>query len=1004
MGLTGRLLLIDGHSILSRAFYGVPDLTTSKGVHTNAVYGFLNIMLKAIEDEACDHAAVAFDLERAKLRRTKLYPAYKGTRKPMPEELHEQVPLMQEMLRAMHLPILTLEGYEADDILGTIAKRCAKEGAEVTILSGDRDLLQLADTHIKISIPKTSKGRTELFQYYPEDVVREYGVTPQAFIDVKALQGDTSDNIPGLPGVGPKTATAIITQFGSLAEAKAHMDEIKPPKAQKAMREHWELAELSRALSEIDIQAPVSFDYDSAGIDQMYTQESLALCREFEFKSLIPRFAKGVEEAGRTEAAPENTSVSLDALKAFSDPYMAEVIFGDASLEKTISLSIFSERTKDGSLLHVAAGLCLAKDRLYAVYSSPSYPAETLAGDLKALAAKLAERGVRVYTMDLKAALKVLEVARASCFYDLGVAAYLLNPLKDSYDYADLARDYAGAAAESPSELFGKTKLFDALAEADALARKEQEAARNEALAKTASIGVSAFAGGKTSAKEEETAQGSEMLKAGSLQEASGDAAEASGSAAMQMEEETAEAASQETPAHQGKKLHPAFRFLGYAAYVPYLTGQPLMKALKEEKCLSLYEEIELPLIYSLNDMETAGIRLDEKTLDAYAKQLQTQITGFEQEIYAQAGEQFNINSPSQLGRILFEKLGLKGGKKTKTGYSTAADVLNKLAPEYPIVSHILRYRALTKLYSTYAAGLPAYVVPADGRIHGTFTQTITATGRISSKDPNLQNIPVRTAEGKEIRKVFVPADGFLFVDADYSQVELRILAALSGDEKLIKAYRDAVDIHRLTASEVFHVPLDEVTDEMRRNAKAVNFGIVYGISAFGLGEDLSISRKEAQDYINRYFETYPKVKTYLDGEVALAKEHGAVRTAFGRIRPVPEIRSSNFMTRSFGERVAMNSPIQGTAADIMKLAMNRVNMALSGLSPDGKQTGKRYRSRIVLQVHDELLVETAPEEKEAVMALLRENMIAAGEKNQKLRAVSLSVDVKAGENWYECH
>ena len=955
--LTGKLLLIDGHSILSRAFYGIPPLTTSKGVHTNAVYGFLNIILKAIEEEGADHAAAAFDLDRSKLKRTQLYPAYKGTRKPMPEELHEQVPLIQEMLRAMNLPILTLEGYEADDILGTIAKRCEKEGADVTILSGDRDLLQLADTHIKISIPKTSKGRTELFNYYPEDVEREYGVSPSAYIDVKALQGDASDNIPGLPGVGPKTATAIITQFGSLANAKAHIAEVKPPKAQKAMQENWDLAVLSRELSEIDTNAPVSFDYDSARTDRMYTQQSLALCREFEFKSLIPRFAAQVSE----EAAEEKgeAAVSLEGLKACSDPYLAKIVFADALLEKNIALTVFFERSAAGEIQHAACGIMLSKDRLYAIYSSKAYPAPLLAADLSKLAKGLCENGVRVYTMDLKTALKVLCVKRASCFYDLGVAAYLLNPLKDSYDYTDLARDYIGAAAPGQSELLGKANLFAELEKADQEARFKQEKVRKEALSMTNEIGVSAFAGGKAEPSEK--------------------------------------------PETWEQSAAP-FRYLGYAAAVPYRAGQALLKALKDTKSFSLYEEIELPLIYSLNDMENAGIRLDEKKLEDYAKQLEGQIKTHESEIYAAAGEPFNINSPSQLGKILFEKLGLKGGKKTKTGYSTAADVLNKLAPDYPIVQDILRYRALTKLYSTYAAGLPAFVNPADGRIHGTFTQTITATGRISSKDPNLQNIPVRTQEGKEIRKVFVPKDGFLFVDADYSQVELRILAALSGDEKLINAYRDAVDIHRLTASEVFHVPLNEVTDEMRRNAKAVNFGIVYGISAFGLGEGLSISRKEAQDYINRYFETYPKVKAYLDSEVALAKAEGAVRTAFGRIRPVPEIKSSNFMTRSFGERVAMNSPIQGTAADIMKLAMNRVNMALSGLDNNGKETGKAYRSKIVLQVHDELLVETAPEEKEAVMELLRKNMVDAGAQNPRLRAVRLSVDVKAGDNWYECH
>lgn len=904
--MKGKLLLMDGHSILSRAFYGIPTLTNSQGTHTNAVYGFLNIMFKVMDEEQADHLAVAFDLSR-KTFRTDLFPEYKGTRKPMPEELREQVPIIEEVLSAMNIPILTLENFEADDILGTIAKRSQKEGVSVTVLSGDRDLLQLADEDIKISIPKTSKGRTEVFHYYPEDVKNEYGVTPLEFIDVKALQGDTSDNIPGVPSIGEKTARAIIERYHSIENAYEHVEEITPPRAKKALLEHYDMAQLSKVLATIDTEAPIGFSYEEAEVKDLYNEKALSLIKRLEFKTIAARFA----EAGKNTQEPE---LSLPEPKLVEDKYMAGVILKDALLEKKLSFVIFGD--EKGS----AAGLCLSGDRLYVLKSSEKYPSEELLSDVGEMLRKAAEGNAELYTMELKRQLPYLPVRRSGRILDLAIGAYLLNPLKDTYDHEDLARDYLDAAVPSVKELLGKNDPLSAL------------------------FGT----GGKQEPEEE-------------LRE-------------------------------KGKRL------LGLMASIPYLAAKFVIRKLKEEKMWGLFQDIEMPLIYSLYDMEQAGIRTDREALSAYADRLKQEIDALEEQIFQETGESFNLNSPQQLGHVLFEKMGLKGGKKTKTGYSTAADVLQKLAPEHPVVERILRYRALTKLYSTYAVGLSAYI-REDGRIHGTFNQTITATGRISSTDPNLQNIPVRTEEGKEFRKVFIPAEGYVFVDADYSQVELRILASLSGDEKLINAYKNAVDIHALTASEVFHVPLEAVSPEMRRNAKAVNFGIVYGISAFGLGEDLSISRKEAQEYINKYFETYPGVKTYLDGQVAQAREKGYVRTFFGRIRPIPEISSSNFMQRSFGERVAMNSPIQGTAADIMKIAMNRVNMALSGLSPEGKQTGKPMRSHIVLQVHDELLIETAPEELEQVKQMVKEIMEDAAH-----LAVRLAADVQSGENWYDCH
>jgi len=921
-----KLLLIDGHSILSRAYYGIPLLSTASGIHTNAVYGFLNIMFKCIDEEQADYIAVAFDLERSKLIRTKKYPQYKGTRKPMPAELLEQVPLMQKVLSAMQIPILTLEGYEADDILGTMAKKAQQDGFDVTIVSGDRDLLQLADEHIRISVPKTSKGRTEVFNYYPEDVLREYQVTPQQFIDLKALMGDASDNIPGLPGVGEKTATEIIVRYRSIENAREHADEVRPPRAQKAFLEHYDLAVLSKELATIDIHAPVDADPRAGRTAGVYTAGAVEILRELELKTMVTRFMKymdadaSVPGSGSAENLPD-----MKTVKPVRDPFLAGIALKDASDEALISFYV------TGTPSCLLFGMTLAKDRSYLLISGEEYTAEKLKKDAEELIRALINRGSRIVTLGLKDEMKLLDIPVNSCVDDLSIAQYVLDPNRNTYDYDDLARDLLGIRVQSPEELIGKNTPADAVA------------------------AVLSGAGSAENAESSDTVNGSKKNKG------------------------------RKQPA--GVSEEKLLCFAALNTLIPFLAAAPAEKKLQELGSLQLYRDIEMPLVYSLDHMEKAGIRVDRKALDEYAALLKSQIDELTESIHLLAGEPFNINSPLQLGTILFEKLGIRGGKKTKTGYSTAADVLEKIADQHEIVPRILRYRALTKLYSTYAYGLTEYISP-DGRIHGTFNQTITATGRISSTEPNLQNIPVRTAEGKEIRRVFVPQEGFTFVDADYSQVELRILAALSGDEKLIAAYKNAVDVHTLTASEVFHVPIDEVTPEMRRNAKAVNFGIVYGISAFGLGEGLSISRKEANEYIDKYFESYPKVKEYLDASVAHAKENGYVKTYFGRIRQIPELKSSNFMQRSFGERIAMNSPIQGTAADIMKIAMNRADRALEGM-----------RSRIVLQVHDELLIETAPEELEEVKRIIKECMEHAAD-----LPVSLSVEVESGDSWYDCH
>ncbi|MGN0158103.1 MAG: DNA polymerase I [Brotaphodocola sp.] len=878
-----KLVLIDGHSILNRAFYGVPELTNSEGLHTNAVYGFLNIMFKILEEEQADHLAVAFDLKEPTFRH-KQYPEYKGTRKPMPEELREQVPLMKEVLTAMGIPILTMAGYEADDILGTIAKKSASEGLEVSIVSGDRDLLQLADTHIKIRIPKTTRSGTEVKDYYPEDVKREYQVTPREFIDVKALMGDASDNIPGVPSIGEKTATNLIVAYGSIENAYAHLTEIKPPRAQKALTEHYDMAVMSKELATICVDCPIEFTYQDSEIGNLYTPEAYQYMKRLEFKSILARFDTD-DIAG---AAIEEHFWTVEDLAG------AELVFEKALNAEQVGYQLITDHTGIRGL-----AICYGEDEIYALPVTGLVTGAYLADKLSVMTNKRFEEDRPIAVLDLKSQLPFLDVAYGTPVLDGGVAGYLLNPLKDTYEYDDLARDYLNMTIPSKADLLGKRSLGDSLAESD----------------------------------------------------------------------------------------QRAVYCVCYMGYIAWKALPVLMQRLKEEGMQTLFLNLEIPLIYSLYQMEKVGIRADKAQLKTYGDNLKVRIAKLEQEIYNLAGETFNINSPKQLGEILFERMQLPHGKKTKTGYSTAADVLEKLAPDYPVVQMILDYRQLTKLNSTYAEGLTVYI-GEDGRIHGKFNQTITATGRISSTEPNLQNIPVRMELGREIRKVFVPEDEYVFVDADYSQIELRILAHMSNDERLINAYRNAQDIHAITASEVFHTPLSEVTPLQRRNAKAVNFGIVYGISAFGLSEDLSISRKEALEYINKYFETYPGVKAFLDKQVEDGKAQGYVTTMFGRKRPIPELKSSNFMQRSFGERVAMNSPIQGTAADIMKIAM---------ISVDQELRKRGLKSRIVLQVHDELLVETYKPELSEVTELLENKMKGAADLK-----VALEVEAHHGDSWFD--
>ena len=715
------------------------------------------------------------------------------------------------------------------------------------------------------------------------------------FIDVKALMGDSADNIPGVPGIGEKTATALITAYGSIENAHDHLEEIKPNRAKQNLSEHYDMAQMSKELATIEIHAPIEYSLEDAKLGNLFTEEAYLMCKRLEFKNMLSRFdidaPKNLAEEHFTFVT-DKKQISDIFKKAKKAGHIGCCLLPGEGII-TEQLSLF-EQPKEQQVIE-GMSIAFSEEDIYYLSAGTEVSAEELLEEIR----ELSGGQTKVSVMDLKETLKTLPLPGNDRYFDASVAAYLLNPLKNDYPYEDLAKDYAGLMIPSRTDLLGK-----------------------------------------------------------------------------------------ESPVKAKQAKPEAFlKYICYMAYIPWKTRDRLLEELNNTGMQTLYDTIELPLVYTLSDMEKEGVHVDAEELKRYGEELAAQIAVLEKEIYEGAGETFNINSPKQLGHILFEKLEMPYGKKTKTGYSTAADVLEKLAVEYPLVSKILEYRQLAKLKSTYADGL-ANFIEEDGRIHTNFQQTVTATGRLSSTDPNLQNIPIRMELGRMIRKVFLPKDGYVFVDADYSQIELRILAHMSGDEMLIQAYREAQDIHRMTASQVFHTPFEEVTDLQRRNAKAVNFGIVYGISSFGLSQDLSISKKEAQEYIERYFESYPKIKEFLDGCVEKAKKDGYSVTMFGRRRPLPEISSSNFMQRSFGERIAMNAPIQGTAADIIKIAMNRVHRRL---------IDEGLKSRLLLQVHDELLIEAAPDEVDEVKKILDEEMKGAAD-----LSVELEIDTHTGKNWYE--
>ncbi|MCL2216704.1 MAG: DNA polymerase I [Defluviitaleaceae bacterium] len=895
-----KILLFDGFSILNRAYYALPLLTTSEGEYTNAVYGFMSIFFRFCDEENPDYITVAFDLPQPTFRHER-YGAYKGTRRSMPDELRAQVPTLKTLLGKMGIHIASVPGYEADDVLGTLAQQAVSRGIKPVIVSGDRDLLQLATDEVKIRLPKTKAGKTEVEDYHAADVLEKYGVTPTAYIDVKALMGDSSDNIPGVPGIGEVTATKIIAAYGSLENALAHAEEIKPKKAAQNLSEYRDQAILSRELAAIVTNAPVELEL--SGLEQMRNEAAFAEIKRLELKTLYKRFLPA-DEASASSSKPETEyEIIKNAAK------VAEFFADLNACEKGMAFCPLWEAADNNAQYLI--GIAISRPDSPAVYI-PAY-SEIGKGDglteaelLKAAAPWL-ESGAPKYVYDVKS-----EIGRLRSFgiqlngvdFDAMLAAYVLDALQSNSHPADIASAYLQETIPTLEEIL------------------DNKGKRGKDRRTVADLPI-------------------------------------------------------ETAA-------------GYAVRVAdcILRARPILEErLAATGQTGLFRNMELPLAFVLAEMEGLGIKVNKSMLIAFDKIMNERLAGLTAAIYELAGEEFNINSPAQLGMILFEKLGLRGGKKTTKGYSTAADVLEKLANKHPLVPLVLEYRTHAKLKSTYVDGLMP-LIKENSRVYSTFHQALTATGRLSSAEPNLQNIPVRTSLGRELRKAFVPGEGRVFVDADYSQIELRLLAHMSGDEILIKAFNENQDIHRLTASQVLGIAPEDVTPEQRGNAKAVNFGIIYGISAFGLSDDLGIPVKEAERYIRGYFEKYPGIKAYLDETISRAKKDGFVATLFNRRRALPELKSSNFNQRSFGERVAMNMPIQGSAADIIKIAMLNVTARLKR---------ENLATRIILQVHDELLLEAPVEEAELVQHILKEEMENAAE-----LAVELAADVNVGDSWYD--
>ena len=890
-----KLVLIDGNSIMNRAFYGIMGskmLTTKDGKYTNAVYGFLAIMFKILDDIKPEYLAVAFDM-KGKLKRKELFEGYKANRHGMPDELAEQMPMIKEILKAMNIDIIEKEGYEGDDILGTLAKYGEKQGLEVTILSGDRDTFQLASDNITIRIPRTKAGKTETEDYNRTKVLEEYGLEPEQLIEVKALQGDTSDNIPGVPGVGPKTAISLIQRYNTVKELyekiEAGEDDLKGKQKENIVN-NKEMAELSRVLGEIDTNVPLEDTLEQIKVEEWDKTKVLEIFEELRFNRYIDRFGLR-SEFGKASDKEEH----FEIVEATEIPKV-EKLYYYLQTEECDNSEFIIKRKITGISIY-------SDNKIYYIVENKDFEQQ-----LKSL---FENEKIEKYGYDLAQdyiLLKQIGITMKNIAYDAKIAAYILNPTS-KYTLDVIARDYLEIdngeylQSQGANKEAEQTSLFDT-----------QEVDKKD-----------------ESSKIENSLYAEEIYK----------------------------------------------------------LAEVTMKKLEEIDAVELFKNIDMPTVEVLAEMQWNGMYVDLQELEEYGQQLKDRLEILTQEIYELTGEEFNINSTKQLGEILFEQLKLPVVKKTKSGYSTDVDVLEKLRDEHPVIEKILEYRQLMKLNSTYVEGMKPYINQKTKRIHSFFHQTITATGRISSTEPNLQNIPTRFELGKQLRKVFKPAEGYLYIDADYSQIELRVLAHVSNDEHMVQAFINGEDIHRQAASKVFNTPIDEVTKEQRSNAKAVNFGIVYGISDFGLGEQLHISRKKAKQYIEQYLEQYSGIKQFMDDVVENAKEKGYVETQFKRRRYIPELKSSNYMVRQFGQRAAMNTPIQGTAADIMKIAMINVLKELKT---------RNMKSKIVLQVHDEMMIEAELDEVDEVKDLIKQCMENACKLN-----VPLIADVSEATNWYDC-
>lgn len=877
-----KLLLIDGNSIINRAFYGIMGskmLMTEDGTYTNAVYGFLSILFKELDDIKPKYIVVAFDL-KAPTHRHKMYDKYKANRHGMPEELAMQMPILKETLKAMNVCIIEKEGYEADDILGTLAKWGQKEELEVTVLTGDRDSFQLIDKNIKVRIPRTKMGKTETEDYTVEKIEEEYGLEPLDLIEVKGLMGDTSDNIPGVPGVGEKTALNLIKQYKSIDEVYNHIDEQKG-KLKEKLSENKDLAYLSRTLGTIDINAPIEKDLGAFQVEEWNKPEVLEIFKKLKFNRFIDRFALQ-ENIGATSFSDSQINTEIEHEKIVGETKLAEL-----KQEIQENKAMYYYLTEEKFIIYSSK-----TNKCFSVENVQDFKDIFEDKNILKCSYKQKEEFIILWNKGIEA---------KNLMFDIAIAGYILNSNINKYTIEYLANEYIN---------------FDIT---EYLSNTEKTGAEQITLFDNA-----------------------------------------------------------EEPKEDKTYIY---------AYAIYKLYNVLTQKMEEAGSIDLFNKIEMPLTEVLASMQYEGIYIDKQELLDFGKELQEKIDILTQEIYELTGEEFNINSTKQLGEILFEKLKLTAKKKTKTGYSTDVDVLEKIKYEHPVIEKILEYRQLQKLNSTYVEGLIPYI-DETGRIHSKFHQTVTTTGRISSTDPNLQNIPTRMELGRKLRKVFKPEQGYIFVDADYSQIELRVLAHISKDKNMIEAFCNNEDIHAQAASKVFNIPLEEVTKEERTKAKAVNFGIVYGISEFGLGEQLGVSRKKAKEYIEQYLDKYSGIKEFMTNIVEETKEKGYVETLYHRRRYVPELKSNNYMVRQFGGRVAMNTPIQGTAADIMKIAMINVY---------NKLKENNLKSKLIVQVHDEILVETLESEKEQVKQIVKEEM----ENVIKLK-VPLLAEVEEGYNWYE--